>query len=229
MMRRAVVLRVGLIVGVVVVGAGVMAGVAGCNVFGVLARAAPPPTINAAYKGLMGQKVGVMVWSDRAMAIDWPTLQLDLARGINSRLDMAAKQKDRPKDLEGTTFVMPESVIRFQRDHPETETQAITDVVPRMDITRLIYIEVEQFSTQPGESSELLRGSISANLKVIEVNAAGHGKIAFQKDGIKINYPEKASPEGVTGLSPLTVYEKTIEMFSIEVVHQFVPYQAEEK
>jgi len=200
----------------------------GCNVFGVAARLAPPPTIKAAYKGLAGQKVAVMVWTDRAMAIDWPTLQLDLARGINSRLDMAAKQKDKPKEMEGTTFAMPESVIRFQRDHPETETQAITDVAPRMDISRLIYVEVEQFSTQPGESNDLLRGSITANLKVIEITD-GHGKIAFQKDGIHILYPEKGQPEGVPGLNPMTVYEKTIESISQEVVHQFVPYMAEDK
>jgi hypothetical protein len=224
-LRRKMVLRVGLMVGVAALGVGAMAG---CNVFGILARAAPPPTINAAYKGLAGQKVGVMVWTDRAMAIDWPTLQLDLARGINSRLDAAAKQKDPPKELEGTGFAMPESVIRFQRDHPETETQAITDVAPRMDISRLIYVEVVQFSTQPGESNDLLRGSITANLKVIEI-AGGHGKIAFQKDGIHLLYPEKGQPEGMPGLNPLTVYEETVKAMSVEVVHQFVPYVAEDK
>src|SRR4051812_33279443 len=101
--RGSIVVRLGLMVGVAA--AGVMAG---CNVFGVAARMAPPPTIKAAYTGLAGQKVAVMVWTDRAMAIDWPTLQLDLARGINSRLDMAAKQEKHPKELEGTTFAMPE-------------------------------------------------------------------------------------------------------------------------
>ena len=214
---------------VLVVGVAVALGVVavGCNVIGVISRAAPSPIIKAAYTGMAGQKVGVMVWTDRAMAIDWPTLQLDLARGINGRLDLKSKEKNHPKELEGTTFVMPESVLRFQRDHPETETQSITDVAPRMDITRLIYIEVEQFSTQPGESNDLLRGSINANLKVIEI-ANGHGKIAFQKEGIAIKYPEKGQPEGSPNLNPLTVYEETIKAFSTEVVHQFVPYQEEQ-
>jgi len=220
---RSNLLGVGLMAGVGAGGVGVLAG---CQIFPLVARAVPP-TINAAYKGLAGQKVGVMVWTDRAMAIDWPTLQLDLARGINSRLDQAAKQKDPPKELLGTGFVMPESVIRFQRDHPETETQSITDVAPRMDISRLIYIEVEHFATQPGESNDLLRGSIIANLKVIEIKD-GRGKVAFQKDGIKILYPEKGQPEGMPGLNPLTVYEETIKAFSTEVAHQFMPYQAED-
>ena len=224
-LRQAMVWRVGLAVGLAALGGAV---VVGCNVLGVAARLAPPPIINAAYKGLAGQRVGVMVWTDRAMAIDWPTLQLDLARGISSRLDAEARKEKPPKELVGTHFVMPESVIRFQRDHPETETQSITDVAPRMDVTRLIYIEIEQFSTQPGDSNDLLRGSITANLKVIE-SSESHGKIAFQKDNIHLLYPEHGNPEGMTGLNPLTVYEKTIEALSVEVMHQFVPYMAEDK
>jgi hypothetical protein len=202
--------------------------VAGCNVLGFVGTLAPPPTIAAAYKGLAKQKVGVMVWTDRAMAIDWPTLQLDLARGINSRLEDETKKKSPAKELEGTSFAMPESVIRFQRDHPEAEAQSITDVAPRMDLTRLIYIEVEQFSTRPEESLELYRGSITANLKVIEI-ADGKGKIAFQKDKIRILYPEKGNAEGVPNLSDLSVYEKTVTAFSGEIVNQFVSYTAPEK
>jgi hypothetical protein len=223
--HRSFVLRRGL--ALVVLG-GILAAGAGCNVIGLAAHLAPSPTVKPAYHGLVKRKVAVMVWTDRAMAIDWPTLQLDLARGIDSRLEAAAKEKDVPKDLEGTSFAMPESVIRFQRDHPETETQAITDVAPRMDISRLIYVEVEHFSTQPGDSNDLLRGQIVANLKVIEI-ADGKGKIGFQMDNIRILYPEKGNPEGMPGLSPTTVYEKTVESFATEVAHQFVPYTAPDK
>jgi len=200
---------------------------AGCALVGLAGYAAPPPTIAAAYKGLAGQKVAVMVWTDRAMSIDWPTLQLDLTRGVQSRLVEASKQKEPPKELLATTFAMPESVIRYQRDHPEAETQSITDVAPRMDITRLIYIEVEQFSTRPEESLELYRGSITANLKVVEV-ANGKAKIAFQKDKIKIVYPEKGPAEGLPGTTDLTVYEKTLQSFSTVVVNDFIPHQAEQ-
>lgn len=200
---------------------------AGCAVFGLAGYVAPPPTIAAAYKGLAKQKVAVMVWTDRAMTIEWPTLQLDLTRGIQSRLQNAAKDKNPPKELEGTTFAMAESVIRFQRDHPETETQSITDVAPRMDITRLIYLEVEQFHTRPEESLELFRGSITANLKVLEVTD-GKAKITFQKDKIKIVYPEKGPSEGLPGTSDLTIYEKTLQAFSTEIVNQFIPHVAEQ-
>jgi hypothetical protein len=196
----------------------------GCVLLGLAAYAAPKPNEAASYHGLTKKRVAVMVWTDRAMSIDWPKLQLDLARGIQSRLVTQTQQKSPPKELEGTTFAAVESVIRFQRDHPETETQAITDVAPRMDIDRLIYIEIEQFSTRPEESLELFRGSLTANVKVVENLADGKAKVGFQADRIKVTYPSKTPDEGVPGLNDGDVYERTLEEFAIKVVNEFVPH-----
>ncbi|HEX8323114.1 MAG TPA: hypothetical protein VF595_04295, partial [Tepidisphaeraceae bacterium] len=54
-------------------------GLSGCNVLGALAAKAPRPDVDAAYKGLAGQTVGVMVWADRGTQIDFSRLQLDVA------------------------------------------------------------------------------------------------------------------------------------------------------
>lgn len=196
----------------------------GCALFGLAAYAAPDPTVDAGYKNLAHQKVAVMVWTDRAMSIDWPQLQLDLARGIESRLqEAAAKKKDAPRELLGTTLAAPESVVRYQRDHPETETESIIDVAPRMDISRLIYIEVQQFSTRPEESLELYRGSLTANLKVLEITN-GRAKVAFQVDNMHVVFPPKSPEEGLPGVGDAQVYERTLEAFSTQVVNQFIPH-----
>lgn len=195
----------------------------GCAVFGLVGHALPDPTVDASYKGLARQRVAVMVWTDRAMSIDWPTLQLDLSNGITARLQEAAAKKDHPKDLEGTTFAGADSVVRFQRDHPETDTEAITDVAPRMNVGRLIYIEVQQFSTRPEESLELYRGSVTANLKVLEI-VNGKAKVAFEQDNIHVVYPPKSPEEGVTGLGDAPAFEKTLDAFATEIVNQFVPH-----
>jgi len=196
---------------------------AGCQVFGVLASAAPDPTVDASYKGLAHQRVAVMVWCDHAMAIDWPNLQIDLTRGIQGRLQDMARKKDHPKELEGATFPMPESVVKFQRDHPELEAEAITDVAPRMDVSRLIYIEVQQFATRPQESVELFRGSLTANLKVLEVSS-GKAKVVFQQEKLQAEFPPKSLEEGTPSLGDVQTYEKTLEAFSTKVVNLFVPH-----
>jgi len=181
----------------------------GCQLLGIFGHVAGPPTIDAGYKGLGNQQIAVMVWTDHAMAIDWPKLQEDLSRAITTRIKEAASAKEHPKFLEGATFAMPESVTRFQHDHPETDTQDIQTVATRMNVSRLIYLEITKFETRPESSLELFRGSINANLKVLEVSA-DKAKIVYQRDNIALKYPEKSPEEGVPGLSDAAVYESTM-------------------
>lgn len=197
----------------------------GCVFLGIASKIAPPPTVDAAYKGLGHQKTAVMVWSDRAMQINWPRLQEDLSRGISTRIKQAVDMKDPPKFLEGATFAMPESVTRFQHDHPENDTQDIAVVAPKMDVTRLIYVEIVSFDTRPESSLELFRGSIAINLKVLEVSES-KAKVVYQKDDMTLKFPEKGPEEGSPGLTDALVYEKTIEACAIEVANLFVPHPA---
>lgn len=199
-------------------------GLLGCQYLGLIADRTPDPTVGPKYKNLQHQNVAVMVWADRSTEIDWPTLQLDLSKGISTRLeDQAASKSDKKKELEGTTFAAAESVVRFQRDHPEIESEEITDVAPRMDITRLIYVEIQQFSTRPENSLELFRGTIVGNLRVLEVTN-GKAKVAYEEDGIKISYPKESPDEGLPGRSDAEIYEKTVENFATQVMNRFVTH-----
>jgi hypothetical protein len=195
----------------------------GCQLLGVFADKSPDPTVGPKYKNLQHQQVAVMVWADRATSIDWPTLQLDLTRGIESRLRDQAQQKKPPKELEETSFVAAESVVRYQRDHPETDSQEITDVAPHMAITRLIYVELQQFSTRPEDSLELFRGSIAGNLKVVEVQN-GKAKVTFEEDNIHVSYPKQGPEQGLPGRSDADMYEKTLESFSTQIMNRFVTH-----
>ena len=209
--------------GMMIVGLAAILCAAGCQIFGLIGSSMPDPTVDPKYKGLKGEHVAVMVWTDRAMSIDWPTLQLDLTRGVSTRLQDMATKKDHPKELEGAKFAAAESVVRYQRDHPEIDTEAITDVAPRLAVTRLIYIEIQQFQTRPEESLELFRGSIAGNLKVIEVKD-GKAKITYEEDNIHVAYPSKSPEEGVTALGDMQVYEKTLNAFATQIMNRFVTH-----
>src|SRR5687768_9095822 len=58
---------------------------AGCGLGAVLGKAVPQNT-GAMYSGLAGQSVGILVWADRGIMIDWGTIQLDLANSVYDRL-----------------------------------------------------------------------------------------------------------------------------------------------
>src|SRR5689334_25170997 len=93
----------------------------GCNVIGAAAQLMPRPDIKAAYGGLAYQTVGVMVWADRGIRIDFPTLQADVASSLTKKLQDATNLKNKkqvPKELAGATYLNPTAVIRFQEDHP---------------------------------------------------------------------------------------------------------------
>src|SRR4051794_13716446 len=76
----------------------------GCNILGAAARVLPPPTIQPKYTGLMGQTVGVMVWVDRGLRMDFPSLTNDTAASFQNKLQHAADPHAKVKVLEHTTF-----------------------------------------------------------------------------------------------------------------------------
>jgi len=52
-----------------------------CAALGLVAQAIPI-TVHARYPGLKGQTVGVLVWADRGILIDWDPIRLDLAHAL---------------------------------------------------------------------------------------------------------------------------------------------------
>jgi hypothetical protein len=206
---------------------------AGCStVLGVAAaKLAPPEKVKPQYTNLAGQSIGVMVWIDRGIRIDWPGLQLDLANSIDKQLrDQTADAKGHnvAKTLLGSTYpVLPASIIRYQMDHPEIEAMQMVDVAPKLGVQRLIYVEVEDFDTRADRTVELFRGSAKATVRVFEIEKDGTAKIAFEKNNVVASFPPKAQPEGVPNLGDAKTYAGTLDAFATEIVHLFVPYEIE--
>src|SRR5437763_890065 len=70
----------------------------GCALLGVAAyKLTSAQTVKPKYTNLANQTVGVMVWADRGIRIDWPTLQLDLANSIDKKLkEQTTDEKGKP-------------------------------------------------------------------------------------------------------------------------------------
>ncbi len=194
----------------------------GCNVLGAAAQVLPPPTITPKYVGLAGQQVAVMVWADRGIRTDYPSLSLNLTSTIQSGL----KQNLKEKVLLNAQFpYSPESIVRFQTDHPELETEPIVNVAPHMGVvTRLIYVEIEDFSTQSRMATNLVRGEMTATMRVVEINN-GKAKLAFEENNVHAVFPPKSPQEGVVNMEQMVAYRGLIGEFTTEVLHRLVPYQ----
>lgn len=184
-------------------------------------------TPDKTYKGLAGQKCAIMVWAGWGTRLEYNQIQLDLARLLEPRLAaLFSVDKDSKKERRSPapSFLNPASVVRFQREHPEIDGQPITQVAPRFgrEVTRVIYVEIEDFSAQSAQSIMLLKGMAKATLRVVEVSN-GQAYVAFEEHGIEAHYPPNA-PEGVVPTDKInarTIYEGTLTLLADKLAARF--------
>ena len=203
----------------------------GYTLLGVAAyKLKPPETVQPKYMGLENQSTGVMVWADRGLRIDWPMIQLDLANTVQKKLTDFQKGKGREsKTLVGTTFpVLPASIVRYQKDHPEIEAMPVTDIAPRLGVRRLIYVELDDFATRSDQQVALFRGTGNATVKLVEVDGANEAHVAFEQNNVTTHFPPKAPPEGTSAFGDARIYAGTIDALGTEIARLFVQYQLEE-
>jgi hypothetical protein len=198
----------------------------GCAVLGAVAgKAIPAPTIHPKYVGLPGQSIGVMVWTDRGAQVDYPSLGLDLANSVEKKLIA----ENKTVELKGSFFpVQPASIARYQVDHPNYDFKNVTEIAPKLGVTRLIYLEVEDFGTRAAASVELFRGSMTTTLKVVEIDG-NNARVAYEENGIKAVFPPKVQPDGTPDGDDVRFYAGTVDAMSTEIAHRLVSYQEEDE
>lgn len=173
----------------------------------------------ARYTGLGGHKVGVMVYAARPVQIDFPNVQLDIAKGVQSKLQQASKEMP---ELRRISFpVRPESIARYQQDHPQIAAMPITTVAPKLGgIERLIYIEVHDLLTRSEVTSILYYGRIEASLRVIEIQD-GKATVGYEESSIIATFPPNTPPEGVPNAEDYLIYSGTLDAFTTDVATRF--------
>jgi hypothetical protein len=202
----------------------------GCSALGYAAAVIPGPPMKARYPGLAGQKVAIVVWADRAATYDYPTLHRDVASTVQNNLkSKLAADKGKTEELQGTTFVDPLQVYRWQRNHPEFENRSLNELAPAIaahtGATRIVYIELSPFSTRDPRTDVLLKGNAGVSIKVAEVNGSSV-RIPFEEANAMVVFPTKA-PEGVPVTDQMNaqyIYNGLVREVAGEVAMRFFSY-----
>jgi hypothetical protein len=100
-------------------------------------------------------------------------------------------------------------------------------VAPRLGVSRLIYVEVEDFATRSNMALDLYRGQARATVRVLEI-ADGQSHEAYVWENVQVSFPPKAPPEGVPNAGDARIYVGTVDAFATEIARLFHPYQVEE-
>jgi hypothetical protein len=177
------------------------------------------------YLGLPGQSVGVLVWTDRGIQIDYPNLNLDLANSIQKMLVDSGKSDD----LKGTIFpVQPASIQRYVLDHPNFDMRDVTEIAPKFGVTRLIYIEVEDFGTRAPASVELYRGHLNATFRIVEISG-DHAKVAYEENNVMASFPPKVPEDGTPDGDDVRFYAGTVNAMSTEILNRLVSHELDDE
>ena len=200
-----------------------IASLSGCAILGVAAQAIPEPPVPASVV-LANQQVGVMVWCDRGLRGDWPTIQKDLGAGVQARL--VESQKNKAEELLNVTFPFPaESFVRWQKEHPGFEADPITEVAKRLPVTRLIYIEIDKLTTRTTHAMAMYRGQATATVKVVSVEG-GVSKI-IHDEKISVHYPRHSTEEGSPDGTDERMYLGTMVALADQIALRFVEHPAD--
>ncbi|MGH7178187.1 MAG: hypothetical protein ACREJC_12465, partial [Tepidisphaeraceae bacterium] len=133
-------------------------------------------------------------------------------------------QASKGEELKGSTFpVAPASIVRYQRDHPEMLATSVTEIAPRLGVSRLIYVEVREFHTRSLTAPELFRGQADVDLKVVEINS-GQARIGYTENGLGVVFPKGITQDGAPGLGDFRMYAGTIDTLAEQVAKRLTTH-----
>lgn len=222
-----------------------LAGAAGCNIAGAVASKLPPPTVKPAYEGLANESTAVIVWAAPEVAVDYPGLAVQIGKRIEQNLKSArdAGGRGAQETLENLSFPYPtESFVRYFKEDPTLSMMPSRDIAALAGTSRVIYVEIDRFTTRGGAAQGLVRGVANVNLTVYEIDdpitATDEGSLAsrppapareaYREAAIRVAFPEDGPEEGSNTLSPQRAYAGLIMGIADAVSKRFVPHSAEE-
>jgi hypothetical protein len=182
----------------------------GCEVFGFAAHViaggdnGKKVTVQAEYRGLEGQSVAVLVSADEYIYFEHPKVVQTIGREVSARL---------ASTLPGVRVTNPLQLAQFQRENPYWNTLPYGDLIKRLGVDRLVYLDLIRYTLHEPGNTNISRGVVSANLGVAQSDASEPNRFVYSTT-LQSLYPES----GVIGL--LNADVKTIELATIRQFSQ---------
>ncbi|MGE0480962.1 MAG: hypothetical protein AB7Q17_10875 [Phycisphaerae bacterium] len=168
----------------------------------------PTKTVAAEYADLGGKKIAVAVWAEMDTRFEYPFVQLEIAEHVRAALEAS---------LKGTTFVPARQIVEHQKRNPEWERGSPGALAARFKADRVLLVELSQYSTREPDSPHLLRGRISAAVKVY--GADEQRDAPLYRTTVDTVFPEDSV--GQFGVSDDQVRRATMEAFASDVARKF--------
>jgi len=149
----------------------------GCLAFGLFALPACSHLdrverydVKAQYRGLENKSIAVFVSADEFLLYRHPQVRLKVGRAVAARLQ---------ENLAGAQVMHPEAVATYQDQNPYWQTMMYSDLIEQVGTDAIVFIDMVNYQLhEPGNRWEK-RGSVTANVGVIEANAPDADDFTF--------------------------------------------------
>lgn len=163
----------------------------------------PEPTkdVPAEYPYLADKRVAIVVWADNYTLLEYPFVRLEVSEHVREALKAGVR---------GIKLVSNQEVIARQDRDSNWDREHPSRLGERFKADRVIMVELSTYSTREADSPHLLRGRISANVKVYDT--AYPDSAPAYKTVIETMYPEGQNAEWTVRESDLR--KATMERFA---------------
>jgi hypothetical protein len=196
------------------------AALTGCNMLGWVSNVVggeqtQKTHVTAEYRGLEGKRVAVIVAADEYRLFEYPNCQLGVSRAVSRQL---------AADIKGIELTDPAKIAAFQSDNAAWITMPNRELLRALDVDRLVYIELKDYTTHEPGNRHVWRGVISGRVSVAEADAAEPNNFAYANEVYAAFPPDE--PVGVLGTDDATIQAGMLGQFATRVSGLFHDYNA---
>lgn len=161
--------------------------VSGCSIGAIIGgmaesyKESSTHAIDALYTGLDGKSFAVVVQTDRLIEASHPGLVAHLTGQITA---------DLAQNTLATHVVPPAELLNYLLQHPEWVAQPTSDLAKTLEVDRLVYIDLYEYTLHEPGNSYLWAGSASGSVSVIEADSPYPDEYAYQAS-ISVQYPDQ--------------------------------------
>lgn len=132
---------------------------------------------------LHGLKVAVVIDSDLVIHYEHPGINSLIAAAVAGRI---------AKNVPDVQVVRPDAVARWQFETPQWTAMPSTEIAKSLDVDRVIYIDLQQFSLTPPGNAYEWEGICNATIGIIESDSYEHDGFADSYE-IMAEFPRRPS------------------------------------
>lgn len=166
--------------------------------------------IKAAYTGLEGRRVAILVIVTEATLFEYPEAPIKVGRAVSTRI---------AANVPGSKLVTPAQIAAFQKANPHWDSVPGGVLIERLGVDRLVMIDLSEYSTHEPGNAHVFRGVVVGNVDVLEGDGIDPNNAVFSHY-VAIRFPEGRAVSVVAEDAP-TIELGMLDQFSRAVSGRF--------